>query len=576
VEKLTLKILVILSIAIVCASSVYLVFFVEKGEPVILVRAEERYFVQPTSKLGESPPPEVQEILGYLNDRSSKISSYKVESTLTVGTETEKSLQFVDKANSMSRNEVTDFFKEAETRQVIIMANSSSYRIVPETGVAIRMHYASSGDGWGIGSSSKYMGLEEIGGEECFRVKDTALGYEVNYWYSKQTGLIAKTTYVNPSGGQSMTCFYRYSDFNRTFDPSLFTLPSGVQVNDMPVVEGEGTVRLAVPILTEDQSPIFISVETDPSEYLLDYKVRQETGLNQVVEVKLKPTRDKIVEIRWIAYMLAKPKDYSSLPKNSLILTNPERSVEEWIKPQPSVQSTAAEIVSVAKGLLAQDRSLWKTSENVLAYMGNVQPRGGVQDALNVLRTKGAVCNGFATLSCALLRANGIPARVLTVMPVGKKLAMHYLTEFHMPGYGWVWLEPSFNSLPHQPTEDVVIGVVYPQDDLGTGSLDRGVYTSRDIILTLNNPETSEMGGLNSTQIMSFTASNEEAVDAYEETVKTWESYLTNVNGRSLAEKERILKHLIEGLAGFKARDRASYLEFIEDLTKYYEFQSHP
>jgi hypothetical protein len=113
---------------------------------------------------------------------------------------------------------------------------------------------------------------------------------------------------------------------------------------------------------------------------------------------------------------------------------------------------------------------------------------------------------------------------------------------------------------------------VYPQDDLGTGVLDRGVYTSRDIILTLNNPETSEMGGLNSTQIMSFTASNEEALDAYEETVKTWESYLTNVNGRSLAEKERILKHLIEGLAGFKARDRASYLEFIEDLTKYYEF----
>jgi transglutaminase-like putative cysteine protease len=574
VAKLTLKLLAILSLGLICASSLYFVFFVEKGEPFVLVRAEGRYFVQP-SKV-ESPPPEVQEILGYLNDRSSKISSYQVESTITVGTEAEKSLQLVDRVHSRSRNEVTDFFNGVETRQIKITVNSTSYRIVPETGIAIRMNDTSSGDDWGFSSSSECLGLEEFRGVECFRLKDIFMGSEINYWYTKQTGLIAKSTYMNPSIGQNITSYYRYSDFNTTFDPSLFALPPGIQVKDLPVAEGEGIVRLAIPILTEDQAPIFVGVETNPSEYLLDYRVMRETGINQVVEVRLKSTRDKIAEIRWIAYTMAKPKDYSSLPKSVLIPTTPEVSVVEWMEPQLSVQSTAADIESVAKELLAQDRDLWRTSENVLAYMENVRPRGGVQDALNVLRTKGAVCNGYATLSCALLRANGIPARVLTVMPVGLRLTMHYLTEFDVPGYGWVWLEPSFKNLPHQPTEDVVIGVVYPQDDLGTGALDRGVYSSGDIILTLNNPETSEMGGLNSTRIMSFTASNEEAVDAYMESAKMWESYLTNVNLRSTAEKETILKHIIEGLSAFKARDRASYLTFMEDLVNYYESSSPP
>jgi hypothetical protein len=572
--KLTLKLLAILSLGLVCASSLYFVFFADKGEPFVLVRAEGRYFIQP-NKVG-SPSSEVQEILGYINDRSSKISSYQVESTMTVGTQTERTLQLIDRVHSCSRIEITTTFNGVETRQLTISTNSTSYQIVPETGIAIRTLETYNGDDWGFSSSSEYLGQEEIKGEECLRLKDTFMGSEVNYWYSRQTGLIVRIMYMNPSTGQNMASYPQYSNFNATFDPILFALPSDVQVKDRPVAEGGGIIRLAVPILTEDQAPIFVYVKTDPPEYLLDYNVVRETGINQVVEVRLKSTRDKVAEIRWIAYSMTKPKDYSSLPKNVLIPTTPKESDIEWMESQPSVQSTAPDVEGVAEGLLAQDRNLWKTSENVLAYMANIKSRGGVQDAVNVLRTKGAVCNGYATLSCALLRANGIPARVLTVMPVGMKLAMHYLTEFDVPGYGWVWLEPSFRSLPHQPTEDVVIGVLYPQDDLGTGALDRGVYSSGDIILTLNNPETSEMGGLNSTLITSFTASNEEAVEAYMASADAWEHYLSNVNTLSTAEKETILMHIIETLSTIKTQDHASYLTFIENLVNYYESSSPP
>jgi len=119
-------------------------------------------------------------------------------------------------------------------------------------------------------------------------------------------------------------------------------------------------------------------------------------------------------------------------------------------------------------------------------------------------------------------------------------------------------------------SEDVVIGVLYPQDDLGTGALDRGVYSSGGIILTLINSETSEMGGLNSTLIMSYMASKEEAVAAYKASAEVLEHYLNYVNTLPTAGKETIFDHVIEEISALKTLEHVSCLTFIENLVDYY------
>ena len=217
-----------------------------------------------------------------------------------------------------------------------------------------------------------------------------------------------------------------------------------------------------------------------------------------------------------------------------------------------------------------RDETIWRTASNVLGFMKNVKSRGGVQDAVNVLKTKGAVCNGFATLSCALLRANGIPARVLAVMPVGMKIAMHYLVEFYVPDYGWVWLEPSFKKLPHQTTEDIVIGVMYPEDDLGTGGY-HGIYGSREVILTMYDPVTGQMGGLEAEEVSRFSAGSKKAAEAYDKTIQLWQEYMSGINLKSPAEKAELIEYFKKGIAVLEGQNINSYNNFIESLRSKFE-----
>lgn len=512
---------------------------------------------------GQPPPQEVCEIAAYILNRSSEISSYRAEFTVASTHGTGKTLLYVDNINSRSRMESITYFEGAETVSITVTTNSTSYHYVPETGVAIRTVVQSRDDSWDFSSESEYMGIEEIDGEACLRIRDYVMGYEVECWFSNQTGLMMKTFYASPGMNQSQTMTYTYTDIDSELDPELFSLPPDVEVRDRPIVGRPGTVLLAMPIVTEDQAPLFLSVETDPPGYLLDFKPRTGTGANQVAEISLRPALNETVEIIYNAYVLVKPKDYSVIPKKTGILS--ESDFELWTRPQPSIQCSAAEISMTAKGLVARDDTIWGTAMNIRDFMREVKGRGGVQDAVNVLKTKGAVCNGFATLSCALLRASGIPARVLAVIPVGMKVAMHYLVEFYVPDFGWVWLEPSFKKLPHQTTDDVVIGIMYPEDDLGSGGYE-GIYASGELILTLVDPDTGRMGGLEAMEVARFQAGGAKAEEAYDMTLNLWGEYESYDGWRSVEDKAEVHTFFQEGLSGLETQSISAYFELIESL----------
>lgn len=535
-----------------------------------MVKAEGRYFAKSTIGESQLPPQRVSEIVAYLQNRSSEISTYRAEISFTSTYESGKMLLSVDKQNSKSRTESITYFQGVETRTINIFANSTSYYYVPETGVAIRTRDTTQEDEWNFGPESEYIGVEEVAVEECFRIRDSVIGSEVEYWFSKQTGLLMKVYTRFPQTKYNQTMTYTYSDINVPIDPELFSLPSEVEMKDTPFAETPNTVVLTMPIVTEDQAPLFLTVETNPPEYLLDYEVMPQTGVNQVAKITLKPMLEGWVEIHLSAYALVKPKDYSSILKNAKISPDLSLGIEEWTKPQPSIQCSAAEISAAAEGLKDQDETIWRTASNVLDFMKNVKSRGGVQDAVNVLKTKGAVCNGFATLSCALLRANGIPARVLAVMPIGMKIAMHYLVEFYVPDYGWVWLEPSFKKLPHQTTEDIVIGVMYPDDDLGTGGYP-GIYASSDVTLTMYDPVTGRMGGLEAEEVSRYSVGRKKAVEAYGKTIQLWQEYMLEINPKSQAEKAELIEYFEEGITVLAGQNINSYNNFIESLRSKFE-----
>ena len=145
--------------------------------------------------------------------------------------------------------------------------------------------------------------------------------------------------------------------------------------------------------------------------------------------------------------------------------------VRPWLQSTGCVQVDDQDIQSAAAEVY-QDENLMATARSVAPIPYQIAEQAFEEgltysslDAVEALH-RGGSCTSAANLAAALLRANGIPARVLAVYPTdGHPLQTHYLVEFYVQGYGWVWMESTLGRFPWSPTNAVVVAVVYPEDE---------------------------------------------------------------------------------------------------------------
>ena len=90
------------------------------------------------------------------------------------------------------------------------------------------------------------------------------------------------------------------------------------------------------------------------------------------------------------------------------------------------------------------------------------------QDAFTALLINGE-CAARSHLGCALFRANNIPARVVLANPdYDFWYEIHYMTEYYLPGYGWVLTEVHKAKTPYQPKYQIILRICYPEDENDT------------------------------------------------------------------------------------------------------------
>ncbi len=143
-----------------------------------------------------------------------------------------------------------------------------------------------------------------------------------------------------------------------------------------------------------------------------------------------------------------------------------------YLQPDKKIQSNNRQITSLSARLTNGLDSDWEkakaithwVSQNIIYDASAANRNGG---ALQALQTGRGVCEDYATLSAALARAAGIPARVAYGYadsgrrwpPVGAFSLSgfrHAWVEYYLDGYGWVPAEPTrsrtklyFGTLPH-------------------------------------------------------------------------------------------------------------------------------
>jgi hypothetical protein len=199
---------------------------------------------------------------------------------------------------------------------------------------------------------------------------------------------------------------------------------------------GTHEVLLPLPQMTATQIPVVYFVATSPGEAGVEYHLRQRDDSNVVVEVRLAGSADQEIKVNWTSVILL-------VEGSGALDSDPP---EPYVRETSCVQSGAEEVVKVADTLWPADGGSAAFALNIQRFIGTMQQASQPQsmDARGILKS-GAnwICTANANLAAALLRARGIPARSLAVIPVtSQRLEMHRLVEYYDMGR-WHTFDPS-------------------------------------------------------------------------------------------------------------------------------------
>jgi len=232
------------------------------------------------------------------------------------------------------------------------------------------------------------------------------------------------------------------------------------------------TPRIAfpIPLTFEDQVPIYFEIRTNPEDALKETVIKKRDEYNWIAELTFNPLKkDETVEIVWDGYVFIRDHDYSQLPENVELPKENElpKEILPWLASTACVQVDHPEIQEKAKEIRGESTDILEIAQKTANFFETGITRGEFRslDAVEALH-KGGSCTSFANLAAALLRANGIPTRILAVYPTwASSLQTHYIVEFYVSGYGWVRFESTLGKIPWQPYQDIVVAVVTPEDE---------------------------------------------------------------------------------------------------------------
>ena len=226
-----------------------------------------------------------------------------------------------------------------------------------------------------------------------------------------------------------------------------------------------------IPIIFEGQSPVIINnVWTEPVNRVINFEIANDySSLNSLLKVTLSGiNKNEILRLFWSGSVILKENTFGYLPEEMPVTPrkNLPNEVKKWLLPSDFIQSDHWRIKLRARMLKGTSNNVIEIAERIANFTANeIQYEGGIQDALYTLKTGKGVCTGKANLAAALLRANGIPARILFVYP------MHFIVEYYVNSHGWIRMESTIGEMPYPAQKHTVQFSAFPWDETGSNTI---------------------------------------------------------------------------------------------------------
>jgi hypothetical protein len=327
-----------------------------------------------------------------------------------------------------------------------------------------------------------------------------------------------------------------------------------------------------IPIIHNGQSPIIITdVWSEPINKVSKYKIKQNySGKNALLEISFEGlSYDEFLNVFFNVSTIIKRNDYDDMPRSLEIAAIDELPdyTKKWLNESDFIQCTDWRISLLAQLLKGFNNDVIKTANRVAFFTGKIiRYKGfGSQDALSTLQRLYAVCTGKADLGVALMRANGIPARVIMVFPT------HYIIEFYAYPYGWIRAETTIGRMPYSNQKYTVSYCAEPIDETPSNEIN-GESPYAGVIAYWGCSNTNILWGIeynNWKMSLNYqlSSSYEKIEQAVNKTMQTWFYFMDytglDLNHNQINHYNDALNFKEEAIKCFKQDDIDSYIENI-------------
>jgi len=243
--------------------------------------------------------------------------------------------------------------------------------------------------------------------------------------------------------------------------------PSGFGRAGAPETPATGPrLLIALPLDYREQVPLTYEMTSTPPERIRSARVYEDRPGNRVVQVELLPLRpgEKVL-LDWTSVVLVGHRSFRDVPKRALLPAQWPDEARPWLAASLCAESDDPRIRRVAASIRDTSADVVAIIAQTLTWMSDQKTEGrpmcSVFDAVQALDHSGS-CLSNANLATALLRANGIPARILGGYPSWSwdPLGCHFIVEAYVPAYGWFPIEPSRFHAPVPPSDQIEVSIV--------------------------------------------------------------------------------------------------------------------
>ncbi len=124
--------------------------------------------------------------------------------------------------------------------------------------------------------------------------------------------------------------------------------------------------------------------------------------------------------------------------------------------------SAAPEVIKAAAAATGGEKNPWLKARRIYEWLlAQVSYAATVEDTIGALRSHRGDAFVYSSLYCALLRAAGVPARMVSgylVGDAGQPTRRHFWDELYIETLGWVPVDPALGDektlLPYSPAAD--------------------------------------------------------------------------------------------------------------------------